>query len=1101
MLASMSAIEWSELAVSSLPTGTVTLLLADVEGSTRLWETQPDEMRAAVALLDRTLADVVSAYDGVRPVEQGEGDSFVIAFRRVSDAVACALALQAAPLAPIRLRVGVHIGELQLRDEGNYVGPTINRAARLRDLAHGGQTVLSGAAAELVADVLPADAWLTDLGTHAMRGVARPERVMQLCHPDLANDFAPLRTTDVAVVENLPPQLTRFVGRATETRDISQAVTEQRLVTLTGAGGVGKTRLAFEVLRGLTARFEHGVRYVDLAPIVDPGLVAKTTARAVGLPDQPGRSTSDALNRFLAKREMLVLLDNCEHMLDSVATLITALLGSCPRITILTTSREPIGVPGEQIWRVPSLSVADEAVELFIDRARLSRADFALTDENADTVIEICRRLDGMPLAIELAAARVRAIAPAGILSGLQDRFRLLTGGARTAVRRQQTLRASVDWSHALLTAPERVLFRRLAVFTGGFDADAAEGVGAGGEVEIHQVVDLLALLVDKSLVVAEEGSDSSRYRTLETVRQYGLEKLSESGEANEVRFRHRDYYVALVAVLDTPAGTSHVRGLEAAESEIDNLRAAFDWSLDHGDTEVALALVSSLQPFWLARGRILEGRGWFEAVMSDRATFAELAPALRARAFADKASLEAWGVASYDVNLAAEAVTIARELGDPALLIRALTACGSIASFDPVAARPFFDEASELARSLGDEWRLSQILGWQAYAAFLAGDPVLARAAGTEGAALATALGDGFVARFCHNWGPGIASLLRGELVSRARHCREEIAAAAAARDQLNLFLAMMQQSNVLVYQGDIEEAMVSALATVEAGAALGPALEGTGYAILAGAHLANGHFIAAEDAMETAWPGISAQGEVAAIFAWCRAEANLAAGALDVALEWAEEAVASTHGWHRMTALNTRARVLIACDRGGAAERDLHEALLIAAQLGLGIGVPDALETLACLAAVAESHREAARLCGTAAGLRTAMGGARFRVHDSAIERAIDGVRSALGDAEFDAAWGEGAALSTKEAIAYAQRGRGERKRPSSGWGSLTPTELDVVRLLSEGLGNKEIAARLFISHRTVQTHLTHVYTKLGFTSRVQLAHEAVRRSQDAR
>src|SRR5271166_749918 len=597
MLVSMSDIDpradaplldWSDLGVSGLlPTGTVTLLLADVEGSTRLWETQAEVMTAAIARLNQVVCEVVAAHDGVRPVEQGEGDSFVAAFARASDAVACALELQRAPLAPIRLRIGVHTGEIQLRDEDNYAGPTINRTARLRDLAHGGQTVLSGATEVMVVDRLPAGVWLADLGSHQLRDLPRPERVLQLCHPDLRNDFPALRTPKSVAAQNLPVQLTSFVGRSAQMTDVEKLLADNRLVTLTGAGGAGKTRLAVEIAARIAPEFRDGVWYVDLAPVTDPGVVAVAVARALGLPDQPGRSTMDTLLRFVRDRQMLVVLDNCEHLLDATAELIVGLFGAAPGLTVLATSREPIGVTGEATWRVPSLSLADAAVELFADRARHARPDFAVDDDNAPAVGEICRRLDGMPLAIELAAARVRALSLAEILDGLHDRFRLLTGGARTAVRRQQTLRASVDWSHALLSEPERVLFRRLAVFVGGFDLDAAQAVGGGGDVQRFQVLDQLSLLVDKSLVVAENTGGRTRYRLLETVRQYALEKLAESGEADAIRSRHRDHYTSLAGLLDAPAGSGYDQRIGQAETEIANLRAAFAWSRENSHIEL----------------------------------------------------------------------------------------------------------------------------------------------------------------------------------------------------------------------------------------------------------------------------------------------------------------------------------------------------------------------------------------------------------------------------------------------------------------------------------------------------------------------------------
>ena len=591
-----------------LPTGTVTLLLADVEGSTRLWQTQPKEMTAAIARLDRTVCDIIAAHHGVRPVEQGEGDSFVVAFARASDAVACALELQRAPLTPIRLRIGVHTGEVRLCDEGNYIGPTVNRTAHLRDLAHGGQTVLSGTTGDLVVDRLPTDAWLTDLGTHQLRDLPRRERMVQLCHPDLRNDFPPLRTPDTVVAQHLPVQFTSFVGREGEMNDVRQILADARLVTLTGAGGVGKTRLAVQVAAKIAGGFADGVWYVDLAPITDPDLVPVAVIRALGLPDQPGRSTVDTLLRFVGDRQMLLVLDNCEHLLDACAALVVALLGGCPAVTLVATSREPIGVAGEVSWRVPSLSLADEAIELFTDRARHVRPDFRLTDDNAATAAEICLRLDGVPLAIELAAARVRVLSLTEIRDGLHNRFRLLTGGARTAVRRQQTLRASVDWSHALLTEPERILFRRLAVFMGGFDLDAAQAIAGGGDVESYQVLDLLTLLVDKSLVAAESTSGRTRYRLLETVRQYAQERLGESGQAEAVRSRHRDHYTAMAALLDTPARTGHEQRLEQTETEIDNLRAAFAWSRENSAYRACVA-AGVLTAATVARTRAHPGR------------------------------------------------------------------------------------------------------------------------------------------------------------------------------------------------------------------------------------------------------------------------------------------------------------------------------------------------------------------------------------------------------------------------------------------------------------------------------------------------------------
>ncbi|WP_414686088.1 helix-turn-helix transcriptional regulator [Mycobacterium sp.] len=1107
MLASMSEIDrradaplvnWSELGVSELPTGTVTLLLADVEGSTRLWETQPEDMTAAIARLNQVVSAVIAAHDGLRPVEQGEGDSFVAAFARASDAVGCALELQRAPLARIRLRIGVHTGEVQLRDESNYAGPTINRTARLRDLAHGGQTVLSGATEPLVAERLPEGAWMTDLGTHSLRDLPRPERVVQLCHPDLVNEFPPLRTPKAVAATSLPTQLTSFVGREAQMNEVRELLAENRLVTLTGAGGVGKTRLAIQVAAKMSGEFGDGVWYVDLAPITDPELAPVTVARALGLPDQPGRSTMDTLLRHVADRQMLVVLDNCEHLLDACADLAAALLGRAPRLTGLATSREPISVSGEVIWRVPSLSLADEAIELFTDRARRVRPDFAVSDDTAAAAVtEICRRLDGLPLAIELAAARVRALSLAEILDSLHDRFRLLTGGARTAVRRQQTLRASVDWSHVLLTGPERVLFRRLAVFLGGFDLEAAQALAGGGDVERYQVLDQLTLLVDKSLVVAEHAGGATRYRLLETVRQYALEKLGESGEADAVRARHRDYYTVLAALLDAPAGSDYEQRLEQAEIEIDNLRAAFGWSRENSDVDLALALASSLQPLWQARGRVREGLAWFDAVLADiDALHIEVPATIRARALADRAPLDAWVNAAASLDQAQQALAIARGIDDSALLARALTACCLIAVWNsPEVARPYFAEAISLARELDDRWRLSQLLGWQALgAAVVAGIPIAARAAAQEGRDLADAIGDGWTSRQCR-FCLGTAQLYQGDPAAAVKQFAELVAEAEAAHDDIRRVHSLAYQGLALAWQGDISAARAAADTAVEAASELGGLTTGAANTALAAAALAAGDTATVLDATAAAQQHPTGLPAAAAIMLAYSAQAALAGGDLLAARRWADDAVATTTGWHLMWALTTRARVVIAQGEPDQAERDLHDALAIAASVQAYLGISDTLECLGALAGEAGSHREAARLLGAADGIRQRMGAVRFKIWDAGYQASVAALRDAMGDTDFDSAWAEGAALSTEEAIAYAQRGRGERKRPTSGWASLTPTERDVVRLVSEGLANKDIATRLFVSPRTVQTHLTHVYTKLGLTSRVQLVQEAAR------
>ena len=542
----------------------------------------------------------------------------------------------------------------------------------------------------------------------------------------------------------------------------------------------------------------------------------------------------------------------------------------------------------------------------------------------------------------------MRALSLAEILEGLHDRFRLLTGGARTAVRRQQTLRASVDWSHALLTQPERVLFRRLAVFLGGFDLDAAQAVAGGGDVQRYQVLDQLTLLVDKSLVVADDSGGRTRYRLLETVRQYALEKLGESGEADAVRSRHRDHYKSLATVLDAPAGRDYEQRLEQAEIEIDNLRAAFGWSCENSDIELALALASSLQPLWFGRGRIREGLAWFDAALTDLdAQHLEVAAAVRARALADKAVLDtAWAGAAAGTDQAEQALAIARDVDDPALLARALTACGNVAdqSYNAEVARACFAEAIGLARSLDDRWRLSQILALQAVGAHTAGDP-LARARSRRGRTrLADAIGDGSNSRVCRLC-LGTAQMMSGDLAGAVTQFGEVAAEAQAAHDEIWRMYGLGGQSLALTYQGEAAAASAAAEAALKGGAELGGRFAAVGHAGWEAA-LAAGDGAAAHEAREAARQDmIVVSGATAAVQRIFNAEAALADRDLAAARRWADEAVSTTTGFWLSQALTTRARVAIAQGEPDQAEHDAHDALARAGEVEAYLFIPDIL------------------------------------------------------------------------------------------------------------------------------------------------------------
>ncbi|RDH75923.1 LuxR family transcriptional regulator [Mycolicibacterium moriokaense] len=909
------------------------------------------------------------------------------------------------------------------------------------------------------------------------------------------SEVARRRTGETAIVSHLPMPLTSFIGRKVEVDEVRRVLGRSRLVTLSGAGGLGKTRLAVEVAGQVARVHADGVCYVDFAPLTDADLAAVTVARALGLRDQPGLSAVDTVLRFVGDRQLLLILDNCEHLLDSSAVLVSVLLGACPNLGILATSREPIGVAGEVIWRVPSLSLNDEAVVLFTDRAHLVRPAFSLTETHRATVTEICRRLDGMPLAIELAAARLRVLSPTEILDGLNDRFRLLTGGKRSAVPRHQTLRASVDWSHALLTKPERRLFCRLAVFMGGFDLDAVQAVASGDGLAPDQILDLLTLLVDKSLVIADADPGRTRYQLLETVRQYAFEKLGESGEADAVRLRHRDFYTLLASVLDTPARTGQEQSLARAIVEIDNCRAAFAWSLNSDDAEAALALASSLQPLWLALGRVHEGLAWFDAVLTEDGSHAtDVAPGVYARALADTAVLRNWAFGNADPDQAEQALAIARERGDQVLLARALTSRGIVAAHYGEPVHQYFGEAAALARTAGDRWRLSQILAWQATMAFLAGEPIAALAVAAEGRELADAVGDRFASHQCRTWG-GWAVAVTGDLAGAARQLGAVEDSAKADHDLIWWVVSVHYAGQVAAYRGDFGAAQAGFSAASPALVELGSMWGGNSHGVRAAAALAAGDVEGVDHAGRAAYEQLASVPAHQSMYVFLLAEVGLARGDLPSAGRWADEAVSAATGWYRVLSLTTRARVLMARRELEHAERDAYDALALAVDLQADLGVPDILECLAAIGGAGGNRARSARLFGAAESIRRQMGAVRFKVHDADHEASVTAVRNTLGNKDFDAAYTEGAALSVGEAIAYAKRGKGQRKRPLTGWGSLTPAERDVVRLVCDGLANKEIAKRLLVSPRTVQTHLTHVYTKLGLTSRVQLVQEASR------
>jgi predicted ATPase/DNA-binding SARP family transcriptional activator len=613
-----------------LPAGTVTFLMTDIEESTRAWDASPITAKQAIERHNAIVAENVVTHQG-QVVESGrEGDSFLAGFMQARDAVECALdtqrALQQEPWpnqSQIRVRIAVHSGEAELQS-GHYVGGALYRCARLMAIGHGGQILVSQAAEELVVDMLPDNASLIDLGLHRLRDISRPEHVFQLVHPDLSGKFPPLKSVDPERT-NLPVHPTTFIGREKELTEVADLVARARLVTLSGPGGGGKTRLAVQVAARLQDRFADGVWFVDLTPLTDPEVIAQAVANALGIREQGGRPLPTTVTDFLRGRSTLLVFDNCEHMVDSVAAMVASLLAGCPMLRVLTTSRERLRVDGEHVHPVPPLAVPAagvsisaseltryESVQLFLDRASQSRSAFEINNQNAPDVAELCRRLDGIPLAIELAAAQVRALSPNEIVRHLDDRFALLASGNRTRLPRQRTLLATLEWSHQLLDEPERTLFRRLAVFSGGFTLEAVESVTADEQFPPAAVAALIARLTDKSLVLAEPGlRGETRYRLLDTIREFALDQLRSSDEGDLFRRRHATFYRDLVDGARVGVkSTDAEKWLDLMGEEHDNARAALAWAVK-ADRELALQLAEVWTVLWLNRGYLTEGRQW----------------------------------------------------------------------------------------------------------------------------------------------------------------------------------------------------------------------------------------------------------------------------------------------------------------------------------------------------------------------------------------------------------------------------------------------------------------------------------------------------------
>ena len=938
-------------------------------------------------------------------------------------------------------RAALHTGEAMVRDDGTHTGPAARRCGQLLALARDGQVLVSAGTAAALSDV-----GLHDLGVHRLRDLAAPERIFQL-----GGDPRPLRSLD-AVPNNLPVQLTSFVGRETESAGVRALLAAGGLVTLTGPGGSGKTRLAAQVAADEAEHRPGGVWWVELDAVTEPARVAELVAITLGVPVEPSVGAARAVATALRDRRVLLCLDNCEQVLDGAAEVALELLRGCPEAAVVATSREPLGVPGEAVWRLSPLG-DDDALTLFVERAAAVRQWFALDASSEAAVRRMCARLDGIPLAVELAAAWLGTLTPEQIEAGLDDRFALLVRGPRGAAARQRTLEASIAWSHDLLDEADRVVFRRLAVFSGGFTLDAAGG----------DVLGALGRLVDKSLVSAGDG----RFRLLETIREYAAARLAEAGEADAVRDSHLDHFLAVAEAAEPELDRDKDAWRARIEPERDNFRAALEWGLTRPDPERGRRLAAAVAWLWNLRGHGHEGLAYLRRAV-------ELAPAevslLQARLLTG-IGLVADTTAPFDGEAARRGLELATELGDERLRARCLSLCGLerlYADFDaawdfaleaekggddfardsalalrgiirtaqdrPAEAAPLLAEAIDGLIRRGDRGIASTVLAVQSGIALAAADLPLARELAERAVGLAEPLGD------FHRVGTTGSQLA---LV----HCAAGDVEAGFL--VLQPFLRLIESTGTDVFVPGMAQAMGEL-------------------------HRRRGDFAEAASWFEREAPPVDNYLAAAGLAELGGALRGL--GRDDEAAEVLARAVELNRRFDLPTAL---AESLDQQGRLAGPEQAAelhHEALTIRLEHGLRRGCLDSLDALVPVLARGR-ETDAARVLAAADHARGELGLPRRPAEQAELDELA---LAAPGEEP----------MALDDVVAFVRRTRGTRGRPSTGWASLTPTELEVVRLAAEGCTNPEIATRLFMSRGTVKAHLAHVYAKLGITNRTELA-----------